>query len=113
MSPIVDVTAILIANPGKIERVVDEFRKMEVYVKANEPQVLRYELRRGLPEKNNGVELVVIREIYANEEVQRAHIATPQCQAFMKAMEEEKLCSEVKVVVTKPGGPGLGFEARL
>ena len=103
---------------------------MEVYVKANEPQVLRYELRRGLPEKNNGVELVVVREMsvnhrspsllytnqgfrYANEEVQRAHIATPQCQAFMKAMEEEKLCSEVKVVVTKPGGPGLGFEARL
>lgn len=36
---------------------------MAKYVKANEPQVLQYELRRGLPEKNNGLEQVVVREV--------------------------------------------------
>ena len=39
---------------------------------------------------------------YADEEAQAAHINTPQCQSLMKVMEQEKLCSDVRVVFTKP-----------
>lgn len=36
---------------------------MAAFVHANEPQVLQYEMRLGLPDKNNGLEQVVVREV--------------------------------------------------
>lgn len=42
---------------------MEEFEKMAAYVKANEPEVTRYELRQGVLAKNNGLEQVVVREV--------------------------------------------------
>lgn len=109
---IVDLTAVLTLNRGKLKRFLEEFESISKFVKANEPGVLRYELHRGLPEKNGGADIVVIREIYASEDAQKAHIDTPQCQAFIKAMEEEKFCSDAKIVFTATKAD-FGFASRL
>lgn len=49
---------------------------------------------------------------YASEDAQKAHIETPQCQAFIKAMEEEKFCSDAKIVFTATKAD-FGFASRL
>ncbi len=45
-------------------QVLEEFDRISKFVKANEPGVLRYELTRGIPEKNGGADIVVIREMF-------------------------------------------------
>lgn len=40
----------------------------------------------------------------------QTHIASPDCQVFIKAMESEKLCENVKVVFHKAI---VGVESRL
>ena len=43
---------------------MDEFNSIQKWVKVNEPGVLQYELTVGLPEKNSGADIVVIREVF-------------------------------------------------
>lgn len=50
---------------------------------------------------------------YADEAAQAAHLGTPQCQEFIRLMEQDNWCSDSKIVFTKPGGPTQGFGARL
>ncbi|KAJ9165538.1 hypothetical protein NKR19_g370 [Coniochaeta hoffmannii] len=109
---IIDLTAVLTLNPGKLQRVLEEFDRISKFVKANEPGVLRYELTRGIPEKNGGADIVVIREIYASEAAQQSHLETPACQHFIKCMEGEKFCADAKIVFTQPKVT-FGFTSRL
>ncbi|EOO02225.1 putative antibiotic biosynthesis monooxygenase protein [Phaeoacremonium minimum UCRPA7] len=107
MSKVVDLTAILTPNPGKIERIVALFRAVEKAAKAGEPGTLRYEMHKGIKDKNGGVEELVVREV---EEAMQTHIAGSDCQVFIKAMEAESLCENVKVIFHKPI---VGVESRL
>jgi hypothetical protein len=87
---IVDLTAALTLNAGKLQRVGDpslnqtpvddltlleqvleEFDTISRFVRANEPGVLRYELTRGVPEKNGGADIVIIREVLVLPSVSR------------------------------------------
>ena len=47
---------------------------------------------------------------YASEEAMQTHIAGSDCQVFIKAMEAESLCENVKVIFHKPI---VGVESRL
>ncbi|KAB5558424.1 hypothetical protein GE09DRAFT_1119236 [Coniochaeta sp. 2T2.1] len=105
---IVDLTAVITLNPGKLQRIVDEFNHIQKWVKANEPGVLQYELTKGLPEKNSGADVVLIREVYASEDAQQAHFVAPITQRMIKTMEDEKFIKTINIVFTQPK-PDSGF----
>ncbi|KAJ0293006.1 hypothetical protein CBS470a_002207 [Colletotrichum nupharicola] len=56
---LLDLTAVITPKPGKAEQL---FSNCVNYSKANEPGTLRYEIHRGLKDKNGGLEEFVVRE---------------------------------------------------
>ena len=53
----------MLSTDGVLIQVLEEFDTISRFVKDNEPGVLRYELAKGIPEKNGGADVVVIREM--------------------------------------------------
>ncbi|KAF9872630.1 hypothetical protein CkaCkLH20_09809 [Colletotrichum karsti] len=104
---IIDLTAVITPKPGKAEKVFELFSNCVNYSEANEPGTLRYEIHRGLQDKNGGLEEFVVRETYADEDAMNKHMVGPDVVALVKAMETGDLVENVKVIHTKPGA---GYE---
>ncbi|KAH8176182.1 antibiotic biosynthesis monooxygenase domain-containing protein [Sarocladium implicatum] len=103
MAPI-QLTAIITPKPGKADRFLELFQTCVDYVQKHEPYIHRYELHRGLPEKN-GKQRFVVLEGYDHQEGLDKHMKTPPVQALLKAVEEEKL-TDTDIIMTQDG-PGV------
>ncbi|KAF5521108.1 hypothetical protein CGCA056_v007125 [Colletotrichum aenigma] len=104
---LLDLTAVITPKPGKAEQVFQLFSNCVNFSKANEPGTLRYEIHRGLKDKNGGLEEFVVRETYADEDALNKHMGGPDVVALVKAMESGELVESVKVIHTNPGA---GYE---
>ncbi|KAH8598106.1 hypothetical protein B0O99DRAFT_507121 [Bisporella sp. PMI_857] len=105
----IDLIAVITPKPGKEDRVVELLKEMAVFVKENEPDVLRYHI--NVETKKSGEQEVIMLETYKNKEAMRAHGTSKEFKAFQKKIAAEDLVGRpMQLKVVKPVG---GFAARL
>ncbi|KAH8653447.1 hypothetical protein BX600DRAFT_553174 [Xylariales sp. PMI_506] len=107
----ISLTAIITPNPGKEKKFLELFDKCAKYAKENEPFVWVYELSKGRVDQNGNISDFVIREVYESEALMQKHLSSAPVQALIKAMSEDGLAKESKVIYTERKGD-IGY-ARL
>ncbi|KAJ3539245.1 hypothetical protein NM208_g5568 [Fusarium decemcellulare] len=89
MAP-VELTVILVADPGKAKRFLELFSKAAEHVEANEPLVDRYEIHKCV-EDVNGKEQYVIYESYQTQEAFDMHMKASPVQTMFQSLEQDGL----------------------
>ncbi|KAJ2905204.1 uncharacterized protein MKZ38_006110 [Zalerion maritima] len=104
MSSVVELTGVLTLNPGKAERFIALFKNILAHANANEPGTIVYELHVGIPEKNNGEQVVVAKEMYKDQASMDIHMAGEGVKTILEAMEKENLIKSSQIIFTEPLG---------
>jgi len=105
----IDLIATIPCVPGKADRVVELLKEMAEYVKANEPDVLRYHI--NVETRKNGEQDVIMLETYKNKEALGSHGSSKEFKAFQKKLAAEGLVAgPMQLKKVKPAG---GFASRL
>ncbi|KAI6782146.1 uncharacterized protein J7T54_002383 [Emericellopsis cladophorae] len=104
--PPIELTAIVTPkSPEKGQRFLELFQRCVEYVEANEKDyVHRYEMHKGIKDKDGNVQYVVL-EGYKDKEGLDKHMKTKPVVELLEAISKEEL-TETKIIMTTKG-PGI------
>ncbi|KAB8299797.1 hypothetical protein EYC80_000049 [Monilinia laxa] len=106
----IDLVAILFPKEGKADRVVELLNEISIYVKANEPGTLKYEVNKEVNKESGAVEIIMM-ESYKDKAAIAAHGSSEQFKAFGKKLKDEGLIAKpMQLKFLKNVG---GFSSRL